>query len=202
MNTFAGKIVILNGPPKSGKDTIYEVLDNYSSFKHKEFKAGLYPIVAGIIGMDLAKFMQLYLTDRNWKETFTFLGFTIRELMIFASEVVMKPKFGKAVFGNLAANSISEAEFLHKGILFTDGGFIEELAPLADKFGVENIIVVRLHRAGYTFGGDSRAYLTKDMLGNIPSFDFYNTQDNVSEMVKVFTEQLNSFVNQIRQYGS
>lgn len=86
-----------------------------------------------------------------------------REALIYTSELVYKPKYGKDYFGKCAAESLSE------GVLnvFSDGGFKEEIIPLIDKVGYTNITLVHLYRKHTSFAGDSREYI-HDVVGIIP----------------------------------
>lgn len=87
---------------------------------------------------------------------------TIREAMIYISEVIMKPRFGDDYFGRVRANNIPDNE-----VSIDDScGFIEELPPLIEKVGSENILLMRIHREGYTFEGDSRSYIPEGVVDN------------------------------------
>ena len=60
--------------------------------------------------------------------------------------------FGDDVFGKRLAQSLGDGCYI-----CADGGFASEIKPLIDA-GVE-VTLIRLHRAGYTFDGDSRSYI-------------------------------------------
>lgn len=88
-------------------------------------------------------------------------GLTYREFMIHISEDIMKPLYGDDVFGKRAAQVCVDALYFgHKNVVFSDGGFIDEVKALHEE-GLE-VIVIRLHRDGYTFVGDSRRYIYPD----------------------------------------
>ena len=75
------------------------------------------------------------------------------------SENIIKPVFGKDAFGKALVSSLPES-----GIVFiSDGGFPEEVQPLIDHVGEDNLLIVRIHKQGATFEGDSRKYLNQDM---------------------------------------
>ena len=70
--------------------------------------------------------------------------------------------FGGDAFGKAMVASLPES-----GIVFvSDGGFAEELIPVIDHVGGDNVLVVRIHREGVDFAGDSRAYLDNIDLGD------------------------------------
>ena len=77
-----------------------------------------------------------------------------RNAMIHMSENVLKPLFGKDVFGIMAAKSLEE------GVnVFSDGGFAEEVQCILDEVGERNFLLVHVTRDGCSFAGDSRDYV-------------------------------------------
>src|SRR5690606_18302941 len=81
-------------------------------------------------------------------------GRSCREAFIHLSEEVIKPNFGKDYFGRVEARRIVLNEKAG-GIVAacSDGGFNEEIDPLASAFGSENVYIVRIHRPGCSFNG-------------------------------------------------
>lgn len=162
-------IVILNGPPGCGKDTIADILHKEYDFLHHAMKDSLVVAAAGIAGISLGRMHSLL--SRNTKDSFNhLLGMTPREWLIEVSENIIKPRFGSSTFG--AREAIKCQREIAKGnqsIVYSDGGFPEELQAMATVLGEENILLVRLRRDGYTFDGDSRTYL--DPIGGIPYLD-------------------------------
>lgn len=151
------KVIILNAPPRSGKDTIAKLLAVQFGAEPAMFKSSMFKIVKAMIGdRNFAKFMEVYETDAKDTERLNFLaGHTCREMMILVSETVVKPMFGKRHFGNLSAESI---ELKGKSLyVFSDGGFQDEIESLLDAGHQVNIF--RLHRQGFDFSNDSRDYI-------------------------------------------
>jgi len=171
--------LVLNGPPNVGKDTLAEELEREMDFQKMSFKTALYEETIRHFGVDRQEFMDRA-THRNYKEKHWW-ALTLpaeddllqvlspREALIHVSEQVIKPLHGKAFFGKAVARDIlrSESEF----IVMADGGFPEEIAPL--KAVCENVVVVRLHRKGCSFEGDSRDYLFPEQ----DSYDVYLEDD-------------------------
>lgn len=172
-------ILILNAPPFAGKDTIANVLaDEYGFIRH-EFKKPLLDIAIAITQLEEEEFFDIY-NDRNFKEqqSAKFLNLSPRDLMILISEKMCKPNFGKDYFGKLAVNSLKRSIELTGGNLhvFSDGGFLEEVLPLAETFGKDSVKVVRFYRENdrKDFGSDSRTFIdaiehgvfTSDILHN------------------------------------
>lgn len=111
------------------------------------------------------------------------LNLTIREAMIYVSEVLMKPRLGVTIFGERRAGGLIPGELVidDSTAAFEVDGEIraDELCPLIEKIGQDNILLLRLHREGFDFSGDSRRYIpdgictnTVDMT-NVDELEFY-----------------------------
>lgn len=159
------RVVLLNGPPRCGKDTaamgLVRGLQGICVPVHHKFATPLAAGVQGIFGVSRSRWDYLYATA---KETPTpeLLGMSPREAMIWLSEEVMKPKFGKDVFGRIAAEQI--AMMKDAVVVISDCGFAEEIIPVAREVGWENILIVNIYRPGCTYASDSRSYITPDLL--------------------------------------
>ena len=157
-------VVILNGPPGCGKDTIAnawleKTVGNTEFRPHvKAFKEPMYRVAAAALGLPLYEFMELY-NDREWKEHSRpeWGGKSVRDLMIATSESYLKPMFGETCMGKLAVSSIQQRiPSQNDVIVFSDGGFKAEVEELEKHFHVQ---VVQVIRRGCTFKGDSRSYI-------------------------------------------
>ena len=193
-------IMILNGPPHCGKDTIANILQNEYDVLHYSMKSSLIKAAAGVAGVSEGK-LHMLLNNRDTKETplAGLAGLSPRKLLIHTSEAVVKPLFGKGVFGEREAErckqAISEG---HHSIVYSDGGFPEELQAMADVLGEDNILLVRLRRDGFTFDGDSRTYL--DPIGDMPYLDIKletgrperAVQDIMSVHIQMLMEKCNA----------
>lgn len=152
------KIIILNAPPGAGKDTIGNMVENWSR-EHvvkMSFKAPMFEIALAILGShDYGKFLDAY-SDRERKEKPLDIlsGKTPREFMIWISEDVIKPQFGKQYFGKRFNQEARKSVY---PIICTDGGFPDEVIALIE--AGHNVQVCRLHRESFTFEGDSRNYI-------------------------------------------
>ena len=155
------KVIILNAPPGAGKDTIGALLEK-TARQHvvtMSFKEPMFNIALAMLGKELYRQFLLAYNDREQKEKpQAFLnGKSPREFMIWISEDVIKPQFGEQYFGLQFAMKAREYPY---DIICTDGGFPEEIKPLISA-GLDAHIC-RLHRAGFTFEGDSRDYIVLD----------------------------------------
>lgn len=157
-------IVIFNGPPASGKDEAASLFKEKFGFGNLSFKYQLFKETIEHFKVDKEWFMEGY-NDRSQKEKKEFaLGDrSRREAMIHVSEDIIKPRNGKSFFGWKVSKEIEEG----KHYAIADGGFIEELEPIIEKVGNENIIIVQLTREGYDYSTDSRRYFNGNLIKEI-----------------------------------
>lgn len=154
------KVIILNAPPRSGKDTIQSLLVQQRNIAPGIFKRAMFQIAAAILGeSNYQIFMEYYESDQKDSAHLSILaGMTCREFMIWISEDVIKPKFGKKHFGMLAAEHFDDLEEQGNGsVIVSDGGFPDEVEALID--AGHEVIIVRMHRVGFDFSKDSRDYI-------------------------------------------
>lgn len=158
------KAIIFNSAPNSGKDVAAEHIVNYLSSKgipayHKEVKENLFKAVKSAYGIEEDEWCYLYERERKELPSPQLMiynePYSPRNAMIHMSENVLKPLFGKDVFGIMAAKSLED------GVnVFSDGGFPEEVQCILDEVGVDNFMLVHVIREGCSFEGDSRNYVT------------------------------------------
>lgn len=166
------KVIIFNGPPHAGKDLATEFCCAYFNGTHHSLKTPLIKLTAASLGITVEEFLAHYddkCDDKTHEESgcvwvkdlpmYQMNGehLSKRQALIHVSENVIKPTFGDDIFGKLAANTLPEGV-----VFFSDGGFPDEVQPLADKVGIDNILIVHIHRDGCTFEGDSRDYVDLD----------------------------------------
>lgn len=182
MYKFTGKVLLCNAPPNAGKDSITEALCKALGSSHSEFKEELYKATANLFKVPYGVLRGLAVDRETKEEVNDLLYLTIpqynrlcrvtggefaeaeeemafitpREALIYTSEVHIKPMYGKTYFGEKAA----EAMDLEKGAIFSDSGFNEEMMPIIEKVGKDNVYVVKFTREGADdFEGDSRDWL-------------------------------------------
>lgn len=176
---MARKIILLNGPKESGKDTLghglQTVIPEVHIFKFAEPIRKHICEILQIPEHDLDRWKSLY-HDR--------LGMTVREAMIDYSENYMKPMFGDEIFGEILLDKLERTAENAKCVI-TDSGFLGEAKFLYRSRLFEDpkqIILVRITREGHDFAGDSRGYLDPADLPGIHFIDFVN-EDGVEESV-------------------
>lgn len=154
-------IIIFNGPPGSGKDEA-ALYFKRRGFKHVSFKYVLFKETVDYFGVSHDWFMKDYYSDRKVKETpeKALKGMSRREALIHVSEEVIKPVEGLDFFGRCVAEEIEAG----KDYAISDGGFVEELTPIINKIGTENIVLVQLTREGCDYSTDSRRYFDGNLI--------------------------------------
>ena len=160
-------IFLFNGPPGSGKDFAANSLEVSFGATHVTFKEQLIIETVKHFDCDFDEFCRRA-SDRVLKETSwdALGGLTPRQALIETSENNIKPKYGDAYFGVRLADRIAELkEAGEEHFVVSDSGFVGEAQALIERFGDDEIVLVRIQRDGCTFDGDSRKYLrTKEDL--------------------------------------
>ena len=177
------KVIILNGPAGCGKDTLAMALVEMGFAKGiTSFKNPMFNIALAALGPDAYhEFLDGY-DDRARKEKPEgFLnGLSRRQFMIAISEQFIKPVFGDDYFGKYLAENLPDGDEV---FVVSDGGFASEVAPIVA--AGNDVRIVRLHREGYTFEGDSRGYLCD--VGGVKDYDTYilpgDVKSNVIDIV-------------------
>ena len=187
-------IVIFNGPPASGKDEAASLYKEKFGFGNLSFKYQLFKETIKHFEVDERWFMEGY-NDRDQKEKkeFALEGMSRREAMIHVSEDIIKPKKGLDYFGRSVAEEIEE----DNNYALADGGFVEELEPIIEKVGAENIVIVQLTREGHDYSSDSRKYFN----GNIISETKIGHQTEVDKAY-VLKEEMDIRTYRIHNNGS
>lgn len=171
--------VIFNGPPGSGKDMICDYLSETDpSYHHVRFKDHLFTLTKTIYQINDFLFDKIY-QDRIAKEqpNDLFNGLSARRALIYISEDIIKPNFGKNYFGLAAANK------LKPGVnCFSDGGFVDEIEPIYEATD-GHMIIIQIEREGCNFSNDSRRYI--DEFKDVPVIRVNNngTKDQFIETV-------------------
>lgn len=182
MNYKDTYVIVLNGPPRSGKDTLGDFLLNTykGSIMSLRFSQVLKDGAHRLLGLNCHTEAYNDYKDANHED---FFGMKPRDFYIQLSEQFMKTRFGSDVFGHLwvreytrlmevyeEAMSIGKSANQHTTLqppvcVVTDCGFEEELKPLINYFGKDRINLIQIHRHDYDFSNDSRSYLDGGSLG-------------------------------------
>lgn len=215
------KIILFNGVAGCGKDEAIKHLRSLGyPLVRREAKSKLHTLVQEFFCVQPERYWEIY-NDRELKEESLeefritlpikeltllekILGYyldyedgvatlSVREAMIYISEIVMKPRFGKDYFGVARAKAIQESEIA----VDSSTGFVEELPPLIKRLGQDNILLIRIHREGATFEGDSRGYIPDGVITNtVDVSSVYGKLDEYLEEVKAIVGKFLDDINQ------
>jgi len=148
------KIIVLNGPPHSGKDTIGTMLARCSDGVYLfKFANALKIMTHRALGLD--GYYPDFFEESKDSVLPAFHSVTPREAYIAMSEGFAKPLFGQGYFGKRLADEIKQCLLRCHSIgtpmqyaVVTDGGFKHEVKELADEFGNENMLLCHIFKAG------------------------------------------------------
>lgn len=166
------KVFILNVPAGQGKDHLARWLKDNHGFNHLEFKTALFDIallVAHNVSWD--EWWERYVTPNKELPWDKLGGLSQRQFLIKISEEWVKPVFGKDYFGLRAATNVKRC--VSNNIVFSDGGFNSEIAPLVERLGWGNVIICQWgkDRVG-AWKGDSRNWIEGYNTLLLPDNDF------------------------------
>lgn len=209
------KIIALNGPPGCGKDAIGESLMLYLEERGLgvtvvKFARPIKAIAGQMLDLRYEEQEQLKSTlVKNMgiaTESALIANWTLRDLMIWISEGIMKPFLGEDIFGRLLLGELRavkrhklsykdgtqrKAEFA----IITDGGFQSEFLPLLDSFAPEDILIIEVTRKNCSFEGDSRGYVGLELLGKYGTryMTLINHEDQLGATVAETVQMLEDF---------
>lgn len=164
------RIIVLNGPPRCGKDTLAKALVEATAeckwFQMKDHLIELACLIAKVRRADWddrygEQYGERWFKDVPWdllpKNPMTGykIHFSQRQFLIYVSEVICKQHFGWDYFGKSAAKNVANSD--DELFVFSDGGFIEEINELLKV--CDDMLIVHITRQGTDWGEDSRSYL-------------------------------------------
>lgn len=177
------KVLLLNGPPKSGKDTIGGMLmDHIPGSETFKFSYELKRMTHRAFGFpDKPDAFEAIKDDLDQGPE---AGVSWRQAYIAMSEKFCKPLFGAGYFGKLLHYELRSQDKASLAVV-TDSGFREEAEALKEKG--HDLFLLRIYRDGCTFVGDSRSYWNADHIVT-DSASIYNngTLEDLSAKVATF----------------
>jgi hypothetical protein len=148
------RYVLINGCPRSGKDTIAMYLwTHHSSILLERFSFPNKRGFAGMMNIDCDGFGVVEPYESNKSDVVPPLGVTYRQWQIHFSEEFMKPLYGKDIFGRLLLERTRGSSY--PTIVVPDCGFQVEVDVLAD----QPCLLITVLRNGTTFEGDPREHV-------------------------------------------
>lgn len=150
-------IILLNGPPDSGKDTAAKFVQRLvKDTKHAKFADPLKSALHALLGLNHNQIKEM-LNKKDevlpWTDPYT-----PRQLYIKLSEDFLKPLFGEDVLGRIAVRRINQ--LAARNIVMSDCGFDAEVLPVIRESKKGACCLIELSRQGRSFDNDSRSYLS------------------------------------------
>lgn len=148
-------LFLLNGPPRSGKDTAATLLGHLlgrecvAHFKlATELKERTHAMY-GLFGLDRKPLPAGYFESFKDVPRHEFRGITPRRAYIDAHERYWKPVHGPRILGELLVAAIERSPFGNvENLVVSDAGDDEQCLPLVELCGAENTVIIHLSREG------------------------------------------------------
>lgn len=196
------KTIIFNGPPSCGKsEAVMHTVNKLHTFTDYDVARirmadPLYNALRELFSLEMGEWEDMY---NNAKEepSEQLWGMSPRQAMIWLSEDVMKPKFGKTFFGDIAGLKAMEwfTSYPNGIVLCDDGGFDYEVRAYKDLLPKHHqLFIIRICRDGCNFSNDSRGYLIEDAFGGVKE---WITLDNRFDSVVDYREEVDRIVDHI-----
>ena len=163
------KLILLNGPPRCGKDTLANMLEKRCGFTHLKITSPLKERVHGLYGMPDAPHDAF--DDCKSEKRNEFLGLTPREAYIKVWEKYLLPMHGEGMLIDMLIDSIDNSS--NNLFVISDIGFNRESQALFNYYGDQGLLV-KIQRPGCDFTDDIRTYvdrkttMVKSNIGKIP----------------------------------
>lgn len=175
------KIILLNAPPRAGKDTAAIYIADKYYFTHLKFAGILKQRTHSLYGFNDQP-IDFYEDCKDTPHD-DFLGLTPRQAYINVSEKYFKPIHGQDVFGHFLKKEILSSSSNY--FIISDSGFWNEAQVLIDTFGVDNVYLIRIAKNNCSFDNDSRSYIflknvyTEVIENNSTIYSFYLQIDKI-----------------------
>lgn len=197
------RFVFINGPSGSGKSTLAKaIIDSVPACWPDAFAEPIREMIRAVFfPEDGPIYFEHDLKDGNVKkqELYRLAGLispkeadpklypiTVRQAMIDFSEGYMKTNFGIDVFGRLLWKRCMEQDLWYSHFIIDDSGFVPEASYVISQSSPADCLLIRLHRTGCSFTGDSRSHITLD---SVRTIDLHN-DGAASEMMAALELEL------------
>ena len=175
------RVVFVQGPPRSGKDSVGHILAN--ELWSDGVDARVYKFAEPITKWS-QEFFGVSCADEEIKDQphRNIDGMSPRQAAIAFSERAIKPVFGHDIFGKVLLRKI-EADAPDVAII-TDSGFMHEARPIWEQYGLDVCVAVHVHRRDTSFKNDSRSYWELPEPGTTFKFDNDSSLDYLPLLVR------------------
>lgn len=167
-------LVGFNGPPKSGKDSIANMVDAWCGDFYHRIDAYQYSLAGPMreMGMTLLNAWsayddelyaelkaepQLLLRLEPGMEKHTHDN--LRQFMIGLAEAFIRPRYGRNFWARRLKYVLGDEWLSHCLVLVPDIGFKEEVDYFVNELGENNVLIVHTYREGCDWTVDSRRYV-------------------------------------------
>jgi hypothetical protein len=153
------KVIILNGPPHSGKDHASKVITSeYKEYVEVRSSRFIKRAVHQAYGLNIP---DEYFSAGSMKDTpqDAFFGRIPRDVYIEFSEAYMKRQYGQDIFGRIMGRHLVRLGH-HVKFSIIGMGFVEEVQAVVKHFLPENCLIMQLESPGMDWQNDSRSYIT------------------------------------------
>lgn len=158
------KVVFLNGPARSGKDTAAKLLIEEFGCRHYKISQPLKTALGAFFSLSASDYARLFEGPDKDKAAPELYGDVPRQALISLSEEWAKRRYDNSVFGRLAVRHLrspSDTPFT----VISDSGFRTEAEVLVKWLGAKNCLLIQLSREGAIYDGDSRGYIDLSDIG-------------------------------------
>lgn len=148
------KILLLNAPPRAGKDTMALWFEEQGWF-HGKFSKVLKERTHELYGLKDIPYD--FYEDVKDTPLDDFFGISPRQAYINTSELLMKPVHGDDIWVRLFVRELEKTA--HDYVVVSDLGFQVEWETLIQHFGYEKLAIAMIYRDGCSYENDSRNYV-------------------------------------------
>ena len=192
---MALKVLILNGPPRSGKDTFAKLLQvkNPNKFARLKFAYPLKTAVHNSLGLGIRNFVDIERYDAEKDEpVLDFFGRHPRKIYMEFWEKFLVPNFGREILGKVWLRIYEQMrlQYLDRCVVITDCGIQEELKPLLEHFAPGELMLIRLQRIGYDFTDYRRYVSIQDTPHKEYAYNILNVEETPEAMIEAFKNML------------
>lgn len=179
--------VFIQGPPRSGKDTLGQMLSLTLNLRGVSTRIMKFadPICDWSESFFGVSCRQEDLKDTRLPEMD---GRSPREAAIAFSERAMKPLFGADIFGRALARRIQLGS--PEVALITDSGFRDEAKPVWEALGLDMCLAIQMRRPGHTFEHDSRSYWDMPEGGMLMEIDNDGSMEKLHDRIPTVADQI------------
>lgn len=170
------KLILLNGPPRAGKDTASLAIEgalHHMGFTviHEKFSRPLKTAFAGMMNVRIDEDFVVEHYEARKDEVIPALGVSFRQWQIDYSERFMKSLYGQDVFARLLLDRLGEPDTRRSSlvqgqtkvttveevfVVVSDCGFQIEVDTILKSPLVSDSLLIRVHREGRDYKNDSR----------------------------------------------